>query len=73
MRFRVRWRNPEAEQLKLTDDQIQAATKRIADSLEKLSIGSALYWMFQEKTAGLVVGIIMMLLSLAITVRGAKK
>ena len=60
-------------QLKLTDEQIQAAIKRIADALEKLSIGSALYWMFQEKTAGLVVGIVMMLLSLAITIGGAKK
>ena len=56
-----------------SDEQIKAMTKRIADAMEKMSIGSFLYWMFQDRASGIFVGIVMMLLSLAITANGARR
>ena len=54
---------------KLTSDQLSAVSKRIADALEKLSIGSFLYWFFQNQWSGLFLGIIVMAVSLVITIK----
>ncbi len=69
----VRLSSPWGVDLRLSDAQIGAAIKRIADAMEKLSIGSFLYWFFQNQTIGLFIGFLMMALSLAITITGASK
>ncbi len=55
--------------LKLTESQFNAVAKRAADALEKMSIGSFLYWFFQNQSSGLIIGFIMMALSFAITIK----
>ena len=58
---------------KLTDKQYHALTKRFADAAEKLSIGSVLYWIFQNQLVGVFVGIAFFLASLIITFIEAKE
>ncbi len=52
----------------LTESQFAAVAKRAADALEKLSIGSFLYWLFQDQTAGLLAGLGFIALSFFITI-----
>lgn len=54
--------------LKLSDSQFRAVSKRIADALEKLSIGCLLYWVFQERIGGLLLAVFCIGISLAITI-----
>lgn len=69
----VRLSSPWGINLKLSNEQFLAVSKRAADAMEKLSIGAFLYWFFQNQPRGLFVGILMMALSFAITIRGATK
>jgi len=58
--------------IKLSSKQLHALSKRIADAMEKLSIGGVGYWIFQDKPSGLVVGLICIVVSLVITIVEAK-
>ena len=58
---------------KLTDKQYHALAKRFADAAEKLSIGSVLYWIFQDQIVGIFVGIAIFIASLVITFIEAKE
>ena len=57
---------------KLSNKQLHALSKRIADAMEKLSIGGVGYWIFQDKASGLGVGLICIVVSLVITVMEAR-
>lgn len=59
--------------LKLSDDQLKAVSKRAADALEKLSIGCLLYWVFQEKPIGLLLAVFCIGISFIITIKDTKK
>ena len=63
----------EETKLTLSPEQFQAIAKRVADALEKLSIGSFLYWVYLEKPLGFLLGAVFIVLSLVITARNAKK
>ncbi len=65
--------SPWGIELKLNEEQIRAASKRFADAAEKLGIGCFLYWIFQERTEGLLLTIFCLGASLIITIRDATR
>lgn len=72
-RYAVIFSEKEVSKLTLSPEQFQAIAKRVADALEKLSIGSFLYWVYLEKPLGFLLGAVFIVLSLVITARNAKK
>lgn len=56
-----------------TQEQKRAVIKRTADALEKLAIGSLLVGVFQQKQAGIWIGMACMAASYILTLREAKK
>lgn len=56
-----------------TPEQKRALAKRVADAMEKLSIGCFMYWFFVEKPLGFVMTVLFMVISLIITAIEAKK
>lgn len=59
--------------LNWTQNQKNALIKRTADALEKLAIGSLLVGVFQQKQAGIWIGMAYMAASYILTAMGAKK
>lgn len=58
---------------RFTPEQKRALAKRVADAMEKLSIGCFMYWVFMGRILGFILTILFIAISLIITAIEAKK